>query len=111
MKEAIGHIPEHFDLASTEGLLLLSPPVLFVAQQLVVVIAQVLDCQHVSLVALGPRAGHLHYLVGSRLTSEQEEYRRKMRGCFLPSQLADEAVLARLSANQEAILPTDHLRF
>src|SRR5260221_11304447 len=79
LKEAIAHIPEHLDLASPEGLFLLSPPVLFVAQQLVDVIAQVLDCQHVSLVALGPRAGHLHYVVGSGLTSEQEEYRRKTR--------------------------------
>src|SRR5260221_2491405 len=107
MKEAIGHIPEHFDLASTEGLLLLSPPVLFVARQLVDVIAQVLDCQHVSLVALGPRARHLHYVVGSGFTSEQEEYRRKMRRCFLPSELVDETVPSRLSANQDVILPTD----
>ena len=110
LKEAIAHIPEHLDLASPEGLFLLSPPVLFVAQQLVDVIGQVLDCQQVSLVALGPRAGHLHYVVGSGITSEQEEYRRKTRGCFLPSEFVDETVLARLSANQEVILPTDHLR-
>ena len=69
LKEAITHIPEHLDIASPEGLFLLSPPVLFVAQQLVDAIGQVLDCQQVSLVALGPRTGHLHYVVGSGFTS------------------------------------------
>src|SRR5258708_6341713 len=111
LKEAITHIPEHRDIASAEGLFVLSPPVLFVAQQLVDAIGQVLDCQQVSLVALGPRTGHLHYVVGSGFTSEQEEYRRKTSGCFLPSEFVDETVLARLSANQEVILPAGRLRF
>jgi len=110
LREAIAHIPEHSDLAFPEGLFLLSPPVLFVAQQLVDVIGQVLDCQYVSLLALGPPAGHLYYVVGSGFTSEQEHYRRKMRGCFLPSEFVDETVLARLVANQEVILPADRLR-
>jgi signal transduction histidine kinase len=111
LKEAIAHIPEQIDLASPEGLFLLSPPVLFVAQQLVDVIGQILDCQHVSLVALGPRDGHLHYVVGSGFTPEQEEYHRETSGCFLPSDFVDETVLARLSANQEVILPAGRLRF
>src|SRR5258708_18532384 len=111
LKEAIAHIPEKIDLASPEEPFLLSPPVLFVAQQLVDAIGQVLDCQHVSLVALGPRAGHLHYVVGSGFTSEQEEYHRKTSGCFLPSEFVDETVLARLSANQDVLLPAGRLRF
>jgi signal transduction histidine kinase len=110
LREAIAHIPEHSDLACPEGLFLLSPPVLFVAQQLVDVIGQVLDCQYVSLLALGPPAGHVYYVVGSGFTSEQEHYRREMRGCFLPSEFVDETVLARLAANQEVILPADRLR-
>jgi signal transduction histidine kinase len=111
LKEAIAHIPEQLELASPEGLFLLSSPVLFVAQQLVDAIGQILDCQHVSLVALGPRDGHLHYVVGSGFTPEQEEYQRKTSGCFLPSDFVDETVLARLSANQEVILPAGRLRF
>jgi len=109
LREAIARIPEHIDLACPEGLFLLSPPVLFVAQQLVNMIGQVLDCQYVSLLALGPPAGHLYYVVGSGFTSEQEHYRRKMRGCFLPSEIVDETVLARLAANQEVVIPADRL--
>ncbi len=109
LKEAIAHIPEHLDFTSPEGPFLLSPPVLFVAQQLVDVIGQVLDCHHVSLLALGPPASHLHYVVGSGFTSEQEQNRRKTGGSFLPSEVVDETVLARLSANQEVILPSDCL--
>jgi signal transduction histidine kinase len=109
LREAIAHIPEHLDVASPEGIFLLSPPVLFVAQHLVDVIGHVLDCQHVSLVALGP-AGHLYYAVGSGFTSEQEQDSRQMRGYFLPSDFVDETVLARLTAGQEVLLPTDHLR-
>ena len=108
LREAIAHLPEHPDVASPEGIFLLSPPVLFVAQQLVDVIRQVLDCQHVSLAALGP-AGCLYYAVGSGLTSEQEQYHRKVRGCFLPSDFVDEPVLVRLFAGQEVVLPTDRL--
>jgi signal transduction histidine kinase len=108
LREAIAHIPEHLDVTSPEGIFLLSPPVLFVAQQLVDVIRQVLDCQHVSLVALGS-AGRLYYAVGSGFTSEQEQDRLQARGCFLPSDFVDEMVLARLSAGQEVVLPTDRL--
>jgi signal transduction histidine kinase len=93
LREAIAHIPEHLDVTSPEGIFLLSPPVLFVAQQLVDVIRQVLDCQHVSLVALGS-AGRLYYAVGSGFTSEQEQDRLQARGCFLPSDFVDEMVKA-----------------
>ncbi len=109
LREAIAHLPEHIDLACPEGIFLLSPPVLFVAQQLVDVIGHVLDCQFVSLMALGP-AGHLHYAVGSGFTPKQEQYRRERRGYFLPSDFFDETALARFAAGQEVILSTDRLR-
>ena len=108
LREAIAHLHEHLDVACPEGIFLLSPPVLFVAQQLVDVIGHVLDCQGVILVAHGP-AGHLHFAVGSGFTPEQEQYQRKMSGCFLPSDFVDETVRTRLAAGQEVILPNDRL--
>src|SRR6266567_2999613 len=108
LTEAIAHIPEQLDFAFPEGPFLLSPPVLFVAQQLVDVIGQVLDCQHVSLAALGP-AGRLYYAVGSGFTPEQEQNRWERSGRFLPSDFVDEPVLAHLFAGQEVVLPTDRL--
>jgi signal transduction histidine kinase len=110
LTEAIAHVPEHLDFAFPEGTIgLLSPPVLFVAQQLVDVIRHVLDCQHVSLLALGP-ADHLYYAVGSGLTPEQEEYHRATGGHLLPSDFVGETALARLAAGQEVMLSTDRLR-
>jgi len=82
---------------------------LFVAQQLVDMIGQVLDCQYVSLLALGLGAGRVHYAVGSGFTPEQEQGRREMRGRFLPSDFVDATALARLSAGQEVILTIDPL--
>jgi len=102
LREAIAHIPEHRDVASPEGIFLLSPPVLVVARQLVDVIGQVLDCQFVSLLALAPGAGRMHFAVGSGFTPEQEQHRRETRGLFLPSDFFDGTVLARLSAGQSA---------
>jgi signal transduction histidine kinase len=109
LREAVAHIPEHLDVASPPGIFLLSPPVLFVTQQLVDVIRQVLDCQDVSLLAFAPGAGRLHYAVGSGFTPEQERYHRETSGYFLPSDFVDETVLTRLSAGQEVVLPTDRL--
>jgi len=109
LREAIAHIPEHIPCASPEGIFLLSPPVLFVAQQLVDVIRQVLDCQHVNILALEPGAGRVHYAVGSGFTPEQEQYRREIRGRFLPSDFVDATVLARLFAGQEMVLPNDRV--
>jgi len=110
LKEAISYIPEHLDLASPEAPYLLSPAELFVARQLVNVIGQVLDCTSVSLLAFRPPAGQVHYVMGSGFTSEQEQYRREKSGCFLLSEFVDETVLARLSADQEVMLPSDCLR-
>jgi signal transduction histidine kinase len=110
LREAIAHVPEHLDFAFPEGTIyLLSPPVLFVAQQLVDVIRHVLDCRRVKLLALGP-AGHLQYAVGSGYTAEQEQFLRERRGCFLPSDIIDETALAPLAAGQEVILSTDRMR-
>jgi signal transduction histidine kinase len=110
LREAIAHVPAHLDVACPEGTIgLLSPPVLFVAQQLVDVIRHVLDCRRVRLLALGP-AGHLHYAVGSGHTPEQEQYLREVSGRFLQSDLVDETVRARLAAGQEVILSSDRLR-
>jgi signal transduction histidine kinase len=110
LREAIAHLPEQLDCASAEGIFLLSPPVLFVAQQLVDVIRQVLECQHVNICALEPGAGRVHYAVGSGFTPEQEQYYREMRGRFLPSEYVDATVLARLLAGQEVLFLTDRLR-
>jgi len=110
LQEAIAHLPEHLDFASPEGtIFLLSPPVLFVAQQLVDVIRHVLDCLRVRLLALGP-AGHLYYGVGSGFTPEQEQFLGERSGRFLLSDILDETALARLAAGQEVILPTAHMR-
>jgi signal transduction histidine kinase len=110
LREAIAHVPEHLDVAFPEGPIgLLSPPVLFVAQQLVDVIRHVLVCQNVRLLAFGP-AGYLHYAVGSGLTPEHERYLRERSGSLLPTDLVDETELASLVAGQEVILSTVRAR-
>ena len=106
---AIAQIPEYRDLAWPEETFLLSPPVLFVAQQLVEVIHHVLECHRVLMLAFGPPAGHMHFVAGSGYTPEQEQYWREIGGCFLPSEVIDETMLARLSANEEAIFTTESL--
>ncbi|HZU66388.1 MAG TPA: ATP-binding protein [Ktedonobacteraceae bacterium] len=109
LKEAIMRLPEHVGCDFEGGIFLLSFPVLLVAQQLVTVIHEVLDCERVRIVAIGPQTGSLYYAVGSGFTPEQEQYRLKVRGCFLPSDFVDETVIARLNANQEAIVPGANL--
>ncbi len=110
LREAISNIPEQPDVAPPEGIFLLSPPVRFVAQQLVDVIGQVVDCQYVGLLAIEPGAGRVHYVVGSGFTPEQEQYRREISGYFLSSDILDEMALARLWAGQEVVLTSDRLR-
>jgi len=107
---AIAHIPEQIPFAFPEGPFLLSPPVLFVAQQLVDVIVQVLDCQDVSLLALGA-GGRMMYAVGSHLPPELEQYLRETQGYFLPSDFVDETELTRLAAGQEVVLPNDRVHW
>lgn len=109
LTDAIAHIPEHLDLASSEETPLLSPSVSFVAQQLVNVIRQVLDCRRVSLIAYGP-ADHQYYVAGSGLTAEQQQYWQQVKGRLLPSVFVDETVFACLAANQEVILCENDMR-
>lgn len=109
LKEAIAHLPVHIDFTFPEELFLLSPPVIFIAQQLVDVIGEVLDYKTVSLLAIAPQAGHLHYAVGNGFTAEQEHHRRKVSGRFLPSDFVDETALASLAANQVVLLPANRL--
>jgi len=108
--DAIAHIPEHPPGSLPEGTLLLSPPMQFIVQQLVDLICQVLDYEHVCLMASGPPATCLHYVAGSGFTPEQEHYWRKIGEGTSPSDLFDETVIARLCANQEVTLPLDRLR-
>ena len=111
LREAIAHLPEHLDVDLPEGgIFRLSPPVLFVSQQLVDVIVQVLDCQDVSLLALGA-GGRMMYAVGSHLPPELEQYLRETQGYFLPSDFVDASVLTRLAAGQEVVLPNDRVHW
>lgn len=112
LRETIARIPASrdsgeplADLLSHAENVLLSPPVLFIAQQLVDLIRGVLNGQKVSLFANVPPAAQTYYIVGSGFTAEQEQHRREIRGRFFLSDFLDQTMLARLSANQEVILP------
>lgn len=109
LTDAIAHLPSPIDLASPEETLLLSPPVVFVAQQLVDVIRQVLDSLRVTLIAHGS-TGYEYYVAGSGLTTEQEKFWREMKGSLRATEFVDELVVARLSTNQEVILARDNVR-
>ncbi|MBO0792272.1 MAG: PAS domain-containing sensor histidine kinase [Ktedonobacteraceae bacterium] len=110
LNTAITQIPEHIHFTLPETMLLLSPPVLFVAQQLVDVVRQVLDCWRVSLITVESYAYSYHYVVGSGFTPEEEQHRRNLRGRFVYPDFVDWEVYERLHANQEVILSTDHMR-
>ncbi|GHO46441.1 PAS domain-containing protein [Ktedonospora formicarum] len=69
---AIEHIPEQVDLVLPEETFLLSPPVLFVAQQVANVIRSVLNCHRVNMLAFGHPTGHLYFVAGSGYTAEHE---------------------------------------
>lgn len=111
LNEVVAQIPEHFTFAFSNEILLLSPPVLFVAQRLVDVICQVLGCWRVSLIALESQPHRLFYAVGSGFTNEQEQQRQATRGHFLATELIDESTLASLYINQEVIIGADRLHF
>ena len=110
LAQAITHVPAHIGWSLSEDILLLSPPVLFIAQQLVDVLRQVLKCHHVELFALGSTMEYIYYVAGSGCTPEQEQYRLEQRGRFKLSEYLDETGIARFQANQEVILPADLLR-
>ncbi|GHO63508.1 hypothetical protein KSC_024000 [Ktedonobacter sp. SOSP1-52] len=110
LNEAIARIPEHLSLAFPDKTLLFSPPVIFVDQQLVDVIRQVLACWRVSLMAFRAPTFHIFHIVGSGFSAEQERLFREKRGHLLFADFFDQTVLARLQANQEVILAPHRLR-
>ncbi|HEX7736868.1 MAG TPA: ATP-binding protein [Ktedonobacteraceae bacterium] len=107
---AIAQIPEQMEHVLPEETFLLSPPVLFVAQQVVNIIRHVLNCHDVKMLAFGRRTGHLHFVVGNGFTAEQEQRWRDIGGRYHPLEAIDDAAFARLGANQEVVLATDQLR-
>lgn len=110
LTEAITRIPMQQDLALPEETPLLSPPAIFVAQQLVDVIYQVLECPRVWLSALGPLTGRSYYVAGSGLTPEQEEYQLRWSGYYALSAYIDDSAIADLNLNREVIISTDQVR-
>ncbi|EFH89203.1 ATP-binding protein [Ktedonobacter racemifer] len=106
---AIAQIPEQMDHVLPEETFLLSPSVLFVAQQVVDVVRSVLDGLWVGMLAFGRRTGHLYFVAGSGYTAEQEQYWRDIGGFFHLSEVLDDAARARLGANQEVVLAYDQL--
>ncbi|GHO70125.1 hypothetical protein KSC_090170 [Ktedonobacter sp. SOSP1-52] len=109
LTQAIVQVPTNMDFTLPRATPLLSPRLLLVAQQLVDVIHEVLDCRRVALWALGS-TGHLHYVAGSGFTAEQEHRRRSDSGRFSATELVGETVMDHLQSN-EVIIPTDLVRF
>lgn len=109
--EATARIPEkvHAPDSLPEGTILLSPPVQFIVQQLIDLIAQILDCDYVALIASGPPTAHLHFVAGSGFSPEQERYWREMGEQVLAVDILGAKTLDRLYAGQEVILSLDHL--
>ena len=109
LTEAMARIPEHLVHPFSHEVLLLSPPALFVSQQLVDAIRQILDYQRVSLIAIAPHTGRLYYVAGSGFTAEQEQHRHDIAGRFSPLAFLDETMYADLASHQEVILSADRL--
>ncbi|HVU69902.1 MAG TPA: ATP-binding protein [Ktedonobacteraceae bacterium] len=109
--EAIAHVPLEGDIALPEETSLLSPPALFVAQQLVEVIRHVLDCTQVWLTALGPLSGRMYFVASSGFTREQEAFHLQWRGRSVLSEYLDEAAIARLHLGREVIISTDSVSY
>ncbi|GLV56663.1 hypothetical protein KDH_35020 [Dictyobacter sp. S3.2.2.5] len=110
MIDAIAQVPYHLELPLPEETPLLSPAILLIAQQLVDVIWQVLECQHVTLWAPGAATGHIYYITGSGLTAEQENYRWEAVGPAILSEVFDDSTIALLYANQEVQISTEQMR-
>ncbi|GHO45966.1 sensor histidine kinase [Ktedonospora formicarum] len=114
LTESITHLPEYIPeqltIAWTEGSFLLTPPVVFISQQLVDVVRHVIGCHRVSLKALG-QAGRVYYVAGSGFTPEQEAPERATSGLITLSDIFEEPVLTRLFANKEVTIPGNHVHF
>ncbi|GHO79358.1 hypothetical protein KSD_71290 [Ktedonobacter sp. SOSP1-85] len=115
LTQAIAHLPERIPQqiadALPEGSLLLSPPVVFIAQQLVNVIHQVMDCHRVMLKAVRWPEGYVHYVTGSGFTPEQESPERAIGGLHTLSDIFEETVLARLFEKKEVTLRGDRMPY
>ncbi|GCE08026.1 ATP-binding protein [Dictyobacter aurantiacus] len=107
--EALEHMPDIASHPLPEESILLSPPVLFVAQQVAEVIHNILDCQRVALLAFRLPTDLIYYVAGSGLTSEQEQYLRERGGRLQLSEFLDETKIMHLGANQEVLLTSDQL--
>lgn len=103
------HIPEQVAHALPERSFLLSPPVIFIAQQLVDVIRRILDCQRVTLKALDS-TGIYYYVTGSGFTAEREVPERATSGHITLSEIFEEEEIARLFANKEVLQRGDSMR-
>lgn len=111
LNEAIARLPEHFPEPMTDALpagsLLLSPPVVFIAQQLVDVIRNILDCPRatlrVTLKAIGP-GGYSYFVAGSGFSPEQEQPEQATSGRFTLEEILGHPLVARLAAKQEVIV-------
>lgn len=109
LTDAVAHIPEQMDTALPQRTLLLPPLAHSITQHLVDLIRQVLGCDHVFLLALGPPRDHLYYIAMSGLTLEQTQRRLEITNPLFLSQVLDEASVARLYANKELIIPRNKL--
>lgn len=107
--QVIAHIPSLIDRWSPEATLLLPPAMSFIEQQLVDLIGQMLACDLVFLLSLGPPGDRLHYVAMWGLTPEQERRRRENSGRFSLSDFLDEATLAQLYANKEVNISHDRI--
>lgn len=114
LTEAIAHLPEQFPLPLTDALstdsLLLSPPVIFIAQQLACIIRQTLDCPRVSLKAIGP-SGYVYFVAGSGFNAEQEQPERAISGRLTLAELLDPPLIERLSTKQEVVIRGNRIHF
>lgn len=107
--DAIAQVPYHLELTLPEETPLLSPAILLIAQQLVDVIRQILECQYVTLWAPGTATGHIYYVTGSGQATEQENYRREATGAVILSDFLNDAAIAPLYENQEVQISTEQM--
>ncbi|GLV60735.1 hypothetical protein KDH_75540 [Dictyobacter sp. S3.2.2.5] len=114
LTQAIAHLPERLPQqvagTSTDGSLFFSPPVIFVAQQLVHVIRQVVGCHGAFLKVLRWPEGCVYYVAGSGFTPEQEESERATGGLITLFDVYEKTVVKRLFEKKEVILRGDRVR-
>ena len=107
---AIADIPTAVDYWSPAATLLLPPAMSLIGQRLVDLTGQLLECDMVLLLSLGPPADHLYYVAMWGLTPEQEQRRQENSGRFSLADVLDKTTLAHLYANKEVSITPDHIR-